>query len=321
MLLYHNFIGIDIGKFTFVVALHSEKTTKEYENNEFGIAAFIKAFEQHLAKSLVVLETTGGYEKKLLLTLCNKNYKVHRANTRKVKSFIKSFGFAAKTDSLDAKALALYGFERYSILELFSPSSKLQYELYELAQRRKDLKQILVAEKNRLKAPTAGIIKQSCKDMIEYIANQIKSIDKGIAELIKGDKALLERLEMLKTIPGVGNITAEELLALLPELGTLKNKQITALAGLAPRANDSGLRRGYRKTGHGRYGIKPILFLSAMAARNCKSDSILRDFYNRLVDKGKSKLCVLTAVMHKIIVIANARLKELAMQAKTCSSC
>ena len=120
-----------------------------------------------LARSLCVLETTGGYETRLLLTLCDKGFAVHRANTRKVKNFIRSFGTQAKTDALDARALALYGYERGDRLRQFIPSSKKALDLYELTQRRQDLKRMLVAEKNRLQAPRADLIKGSCATMIK----------------------------------------------------------------------------------------------------------------------------------------------------------
>jgi transposase len=140
MTLYTNFIGLDIGKFNFVVAVYSSKTTKEYENNPSGIISFLKDYKSILSNSLCVLETTGGYETRLLFTLCEKNFAVHRANTRNVKSFIRSYGGQAKTDALDAKALALYGYERKEKLAKFVPSSKKALDLYELVQRRQDLR-------------------------------------------------------------------------------------------------------------------------------------------------------------------------------------
>lgn len=309
MSLYQNFIGIDIGKFSFVVALHDTKTVKEYDNNSQGIRAFMRDFKNKLPKSLVILETTGGYEMDLLLSLCDKNYPVHRANTRKVKNFIPSFGNKAKTDALDAKALALYGYERHERLELFTPVSKNQRTLYSLVQRRKDLKQILVAEKNRIKAPQASAILDSFCFMIEALTNQIVQITKQIEALIECDDAFKLRVKILKTVPGIGNITAQELLALMPELGTLDRRQVASLAGVAPRANDSGKFRGYRATAAGRECLKPVLFLSAMAARN--SHSPLKAFYENLIKRGKKKMVALVALMRKIIVIANARLRDL----------
>ncbi|STX58528.1 Transposase, IS116/IS110/IS902 [Legionella israelensis] len=119
---------------------------------------------------------------------------------------------------------------------------------------------------------------------------------------------LREKKAILKTIPGIGDIIANELLVLLPELGSLTRRKIASLAGLAPKANDSGQFSGYRCIGYGRCGIKPILFLAAMAARN--SNSSLKSFYNQLISSGKKKMVALTALMRKIIVIANARIRD-----------
>lgn len=309
MALYNNFIGLDIGKFNFVVAVHGNKNTKEYENNPSGIKLFLKDYKNILPNSLCVLETTGGYELRLLLTLCDKNIAVHRANTRKVKNFIRSFGNAAKTDALDAMALALYGYERGDRLAKFIPASKKALELYELVQRRQDLKQMLVAEKNRYQAPRAEIIKESCAAMIKMITKQIEAIDAKINSIIGNDPILKAKQDILKTIHGIGNIIANELLILMPELGKMNRREVASLAGVAPKANDSGKSIGYRRTSAGRSDIKSILFLAAMSARNSNSD--LKAFYLRLVANGKKKMVALIALARKIIVIANARLKPL----------
>jgi transposase len=308
MEVYNNFIGIDIGKLTFVVGVHGKKAIKEYENNLEGIEDFLKDYRLILPKAFIVLETTGGYEMRLLLTLCENGFLVHRANTRKVKNFILSLGNGAKTDALDGKALALYGYERHKRLECFKPQSKDSLELYELVQRCNDLKGMLVAEKCRLKAPRVDYIKESCELMIESLAKQIEMLTARINQIIENDSVLKQKKAVLKTIPGIGEITANHLLVLLPELGTLNRKQIASLVGLAPIAKDSGLYKGYRATGYGRTGVKPILFMSAMAARN--SNSWLKSFYNRLVEAGKKKIVALTALMRKIIVIANARIRD-----------
>lgn len=312
MTLYQNFIGIDIGKFNFVVATHGNKQIKEYENNSEGINKFIQEYKSLLANSLSVLETTGGYEMELLLTLCKQEFAVHRANTRKVKNFIRSFGNGAKTDALDAKALAFYGFERYQRLDLFAPQSMIMVELYQLASRRNDLKQMIIAEKNRLQSANGKLIKSSCESMIEVISKKIASITEQINSLIKEDKLLTVRKEVIKTVPGIGDIVANELLIMLPELGNLDRRKIVSLAGLAPKSNDSGMFSGYRQTAKGRNGIKPILFIAAMAARNSKTE--LKVFYEKMINKGKKKMVALVALMRKIIVIANARLRLLPPQ-------
>jgi transposase len=311
MSLYNNFVGIDIGKFNFVVASHSSKDTKEYENNPVGIKSFLKDYKSILKNSLCVLETTGGYETKLLNTLCDKKIAVHRANTRKVKSFIRSFGNKAKTDALDAKALALYGCERKDTLAKFVPVTAMLSELYALAQRRHDLKQIIVAEKNRCQAPGGEYVQKSCKSLLELLTKQVKNIDERINTLVNGDNNLKMKKAILKTIPGVGDIIANELLILMPELGTMNRREVASLTGVAPMANESGRSVGYRRTGDGRSTIKPVLFMAAMAASHSKSE--LGKFYANLIARGKKKMVALVALMRKIIVIANARLKSIAL--------
>ena len=308
MKVYNNHIGIDIGKFSFVVAVYNQKETREFDNDAAGINLFVKHYKSMLADGLCILETTGGYEMRLLLTLCEMGFKVHRANTRKVKNFIRSLSNSAKTDKLDAKALALYGYERGERLDLFKPQSKQMLSLFELVQRRQDLKRILVAEKNRAQAPRINVVKKSCQTVIKVIQQEINEITIQVNQLIDSDTVLKEKKAVLKTIPGIGDITANDLLILLPELGKLSRRQIASLAGLAPIANDSGTIRGYRAVGHGRSDIKPILFMAAMAARN--SNSALKSFYCRLIDNGKKKMVALVALMRKIIVIANAKIRS-----------
>ena len=307
--MYNSFTGIDIGKFTFVVFVSNSNKTQEYENTSKGIQKFISEYKSVLKTGLSILETTGGYEIELLYTLCDKGFKVHRADTKKVKNFIRSFGNAAKTDALDAKALAKYGQERHSTLELFTPRAKKDITLFRLVQRKSDLKQMLVAEKNRIQNPGSECIQDSFKKMIEVISEQIDDVTSKIEELVESDPALKKRREVLKSIPGIGDIVSLDLLILLPELGRINRKKIAALVGLAPLAKDSGIYRGYRRTCHGRNGVKPILFLAAMAARNSKSN--LKTFYESLIKKGKKKMVALVALMRKILVIANARLNEL----------
>lgn len=305
-------MGIDIGKFNFFVAIHGRKTVKEYENTSTGIDQFLRDFKTELPGAFIVLEPTGGYELKLLLILCEQHFIVHRAHTRKVKNFIRSLGNQAKTDRLDAKSLCLYGLERSSSLERFNACSEHAMKLYELTQRKKDLKQMLVAEKNRLKSPRGNFVRSRIETMVSFLANEIDIITEEIDKLIKEDGILTAKKKVLKEIPGIGNLIANDLLVLLPELGRLSRREIASLAGLAPISKDSGKFTGYRRTGHGRGGIKPMLFLAAMAARNSKSH--LRTYYETLTARGKNKMVALTALMRKILVIANARLKAMPYQ-------
>lgn len=304
--MYQFFVGIDISKNDFAVAIHGKNKTNFYANNPEGFDEFFAAYSNFIGNALVVLETTGGYELPLIHFLQKHNYHVHRANTRKVKHFIRSFGRLAKTDAIDALALAQYGHERHSTLELFQ--ANLQQKLLKLVQRRLDLKQMLVQEKNRRQAPDQRDLRNSFNIIIRAIEKELKSIEDDINHICKTDPVLEEKKKVLKKIKGIGDIIAIELLALLPEMGTINRKKIASLAGVAPHPNESGKKVGYRATRGGRSEIKPILFMAAMTASRSKSK--LGEFYEALVKKGKKKMVALTALMRKILVIANAKLRD-----------
>lgn len=252
---YHNFIGIDVGKYSFVVSLYGTKKTKEFSNDKPGIDSFVSAYRPQLVSGLSVLEATGGHEMRLLLELCSNGYAIHRANTRHVKNFIRSFSNGAKTDNLDARALSFYGYERHERLSCFTPQSKQALALYELAQRRHDLKKMIVAEKNRLQAPRVDVVKSSYDAVIKVLNAQVKDIADEIERFILEDERLRRKKAILKTNPGIGDIVANNLLVFMPELGTLNRREIASLAGVAPKSNDSGTFKGYRATSPGREQI------------------------------------------------------------------
>jgi transposase len=307
---YLAFIGIDIGKYEFVAAEYNAKKTQTYQNNESGWYDFFRNYFNLIKSGLVVLETTGGYENDLVLFLVEKNIAVHRADTRKVKSFIRSFGQKAKTDSIDAKALASYGYERHAKLKLFIPANNTQNTLKILEERRQNLKQMLVKEKNRLKAPLNRPVLENIQVVINCLEIQIEDISSKLDGLINADPSLIKKQEILKSIPGIGEITSRALLSLLPELGHLDGKRIASLCGVAPHARQSGTKIWYSRTFGGRRNLRPILYMAAMAARNAKKTT-LGEFYERLVSSGKKKMVALVALMRKIIIIANARLRDL----------
>lgn len=310
---YHNYFGIDIGKKEVVVGLHGSKITQTFPNSTTGFKAFFKEHRKTLKNALVILETTGGYEQLFLNALLDKNIYVHRADTRKVKNFIRSWGQNGKSDALDAQALALYGLERHKSLTLFQPQSPIALKLLALAQRRQDLNQMLVQEKNRLQSPqNEPVVYECCKLMIQTLNNQLSVIAKEIESIIKANPILKAKQEILETIPGIGPVVSSMLLAQLPELGQLNRRQIASLCGLAPYPCESGQKIGYRRTKGGRQHVRSVLFMAAMAAR-C-SNSPLKAFYEKLIGKGKKKMVALTALMRKIVVMANARIKELVLQ-------
>jgi len=310
MALYTHFIGIDIGKFEVVAAVHGSKTTQTFANSLEGFDSFIVTFKSLLKDALIILETTGGYEKLFLKALVKLNIPVHRANTRHVKAFVRSLGHKGKTDALDALALARFGFERHDRLPLYQPPKPSMETLQSLAMRRLDLNRLLVAEKNRLQAPDSSeFVKKSCKALIESIQQQLHELIEELKNLIELNPELVKKQKVLQTVPGIGDITSSMLAVLFPELGHLNRRQIASLAGLAPHPNESGTKVGYRMTRGGRRHVRSIIFMAAMAAAHSKSR--LGDAYRKLIERGKKKMVALTAIMRRIIVIANARIKEM----------
>jgi len=305
--MYQHFIGIDISKGDFWVALYKKDEVKRFINDKKGFRAFYKAFKEKLKEGLVILETTGGYELALVNYLQEQQVLVHRANTRKVKYFIRSFGKLGKTDAIDAKALAQYGFERRETLEIYKEN--LQKRLLKLVQRRNDLKHMLVQEKNRRQAPGQEEFKESFNVIITVFEQQIELLEQEMKKIIETDSTLTKQCDELQSLNGIGKITAMQLLAVLPELGRLTGKKIASLAGLAPHPNESGKKIGHRYTKGGRAEVKRILFMAAMAA--AKSECRLGVFYQRLIKNGKKKMIALTALMRKILVIANAKIRDL----------
>lgn len=304
--MYQYFVGIDISKDNFTAGLHGHKSIKNFSNNNEGFLLFWQAYQDQLKSGLVILETTGGYEMDLIHFLTNQQVSIHRANTRNVKKFIQSYGKFGKTDAIDAIELALYGNERHAKLTLYKENP--HKKLLQLVHRRNDLKGMLVQEKNRLQAPDQREFKKSFQTIINAIEKEMKIIESRIQAVFEANPHLAEVRKVLKTVKGVGDIISAHLLALLPELGKINRKEIASLAGLAPHPNESGKKIGYRYTRGGRNDIKPVLFLAAMTA--ARSKSTLGEFYKKLVAAGKKKMVALTALMRKIVVIANARVRD-----------
>jgi transposase len=307
---YHNFIGIDISKCEFHMAVYGNSKVTQFDNSEKGFEEFVNTNNQILNNGLVALEATGGYESSLLEYLQKNNIAVHRANTRVVKSFIRSLSKLGKSDAIDAQGLARYAKERHEELQLYVQGSDTEKELTELANRRSDLKRVLTQEKNRLQAPDNKYCKSSNKLIIEALEKEVERLSKCQQELINKSESLKTKVKLLTTeVAGIGEITAIQLISVFPELGKLNRRQVASLAGVAPHPNESGKKVGYRMTRGGRDNIKPILFMAAMAAARSKDK--LGEFYKKLIANGKKPMVALTALMRKILIIANAKIKDL----------
>ena len=298
-------LGCDVGKSLIVVFDTASGDCRSVPNRKADLLRLAKTLGPGC---LVVCEATGGYEARLLSAMVAAGVAAHRADARKVKAFVRSFGTLGKSDAIDAKALARYGAERWKALILWEEPDPVREQLQALVLLRMDLVKLRHAQANRLAAPQARFVAATLKALIRDVEKQLRAVEQQIRELVRNHPALRRNTDVLRTIPGVGEITAQALAALMPELGDLGGAQAAALAGVAPHPHESGRRIGYRKTRGGRPDVKRVLFMAALSASRAAGPSSA--FYERLIKRGKKPIVAVTALMRKIVVIANARLRD-----------
>ena len=299
------FIGADVGKATIVIHDSRDQTTRTVANTPDQLAAFAAELD---ASCFLVCEATGGHEDALLAALLAAGCPAHRADARKVKAFIRSYGTLAKTDALDARALACYARERHATLPRWQALDPARERLQTLVLTRADLVTQRTAFTNRLAAPGAQAVRSNLEAVAACLAEQIRDIEKTIRQTVREAASLARAEKVLTSIVGIGPTTAVTLLALMPELGHIDRREAAALAGLAPHPNQSGATERYRRTRGGRPDIKRALFLPAQTA--ARHNPILKDAYSRLCKAGKKPIVAIVAIMRRLIVIANARLRD-----------
>ena len=299
------FIGCDVGKTAIVVFDSRTKSSRMLPNIPQDLAGFAHSLDD---TCLVVCEATGGYEAELLAALASVGRAVHRADACKVRAFVRSFGTLGKTDAIDARALALYGAERHARLALWQPQDAERDRLHRLVMLRRDFVAQRTAWSNRAQAPGASELAHHMQPTMAFWDGRIAAVEADIAELIASSAVLRRDVAALRAIPGIGPLTAAALIALMPELGRLTRRQAAALAGLVPHPRQSGTSDHYRRVKGGRPEVKRSLFMSAMVAS--QHNPRLRAFRERLIEQGKKPLVVLVAVMRKLIVTANAVLRD-----------
>ena len=298
---FSNFCGVDVSKEWIDIA--TDKITTRLPQDRKSIIGFIKKHLDQPNESLVVLESTGGYE--LLAAECfdEMGVTVHIAHPNRVRDFSKAKGRLAKNDRLDAVTLSEYG-------RFIDPSdirplrSKLLMKLGALNSRLGQLKELHHKEACRLGTARIIEVKQTHKEMLKLLAKQITSIETQMIELIKSEEDLAEKYIRLQTMIGVGPTLALTLIAELPELGDANKKEIAALAGVAPITKDSGKQRGRAITQNGRNSLRKILYMGALSA--IRYDKKIKEFYQRLISVGKAKKVGIVAVMRKMLVTMNA---------------
>jgi transposase len=297
------YVGIDVAKDQLEVATSSGESFSA-SNDAAGRAQLIERLLE-LSPALVVLEASGGYEQALLVELVSADIGCARVNPVDVRYFARLHRQFAKTDRLDAGVLAAFAAQRATdLIPARLDAERDQLKL--LVNRRAQLLQMLTAERNRL-AQAPNWLRKSIGRTIRALEREVGAIDHEIAERINASARLKPLQQQLTSVPGVGRVLANVLLARLPELGRLNRREIAALVGVAPFSRQSGRWQGHESIFGGRAAVRTALYMATLSAVRC--NPVLRPFYCRLRTSGKPAKVALTAAMRKLLLILNAMLK------------
>jgi transposase len=294
------YVGIDVAKDWLDVAVQPSGDHWRVAHDAAGLAELAARLDR-LAPALVVLEASGGYERPALAALAAAGLPVALVNPRQARDFARATGQLAKTDRLDAHALARFA-RAVRPPARPGPPAEAQALAATLA-RRRQLLEMLTAEQNRLRTALAPVRAQ-LDAHIAWLQAALDEIDGELERQIAADPAWRERADLLRSAPGVGPVLATTLLAELPELGHLDRRAIAKLVGVAPLSDDSGKRRGKRTTWGGRVSVRCTLYMAALSAT--RFNPVIRAFYQRLQANGKPKAVALVACMRKLLTILNA---------------
>jgi len=298
------FVGIDVSKARLDVAAHPQPGQWSFAHDEQGLAELV-ACVRRLRPALVVLEASGGWEVPVAGALAAAGLSLAVVNPRQVRAFAQATGRLAKTDALDAQVLAQFaGAVRPSPRALPDAFTR---ELQALVTRRRQLVDMITAEKNRL-AQAPRSIRVQIQAHLAWLREQLAELDRHLHQQLRSSPLWREKDQLLRSVPGVGPVLSSTLLAGLPELGTLNRKQIAALVGVAPLNRDSGTRQGPRVVWGGRAQVRAALYMGALVA--ARHNPVIRPFHQRLRQAGKTPKVALTACMHKLLLILNTMLRE-----------
>jgi transposase len=297
------FIGVDVAKHT--LAIQFPDLTWSTANTAHGHAAFLAKLRE-LGAVHVICEATGGYERALVLALHQAGVAVSVINPRQVRDFARACGRLAKTDAIDASVLRDYG-------EKLRPASAAppvegEAEFAELVRARQELVALLTAEINRREHARLPALLKLSHARTKQLEKQLAQLDALLDTHVAARAELTAKAERLQQVAGVGRVSALTVLALLPELGRVRDAQASALVGVAPLNHDSGQFHGQRHIHGGRAALRRVLYMAALAA--IRHNTILKAFYLRLREHGKPAKVALTAVMRKLTVLLNRLLKN-----------
>lgn len=301
-------VGIDVAKAHVDVAVLGAKFDAQRFDNDAEAHSALAAALMPLGVALVVMEATGGYEAALACALQAAGLPVAVVNPRQARDFAKSMGRLSKTDRIDARMLAEFAavlVRRDDLASLIRPLADTQQQaLAAMVTRRRQLVTMMLSERQRLQLAVA-VVRPSIEAMIEAIRKQLDDVEAQMVCHVQAHHAELDKL--LRSASGIGPVASATLIAELPELGKLNRREIAALVGVAPMANDSGNTKGRRRVQGGRFEIRRVLYMATLTA--ARHNPAIKTFYNRLVAAGKLPKVALVACMRKLLTTLNAMVK------------
>jgi transposase len=301
--------GVDVSSSTLEVRLGREGATGTFSNTAEGIAVLGSFCHAHEVE-LVAMEATGGYERQALMQLSEQGLPVAILNPRAVRRFAESMGRLEKTDALDAGMIAWYAEVKQSMPLRLAPHT--QQHLRALVTRLRQLTAIRTAQLNQQRLITEPVVQASFEELLGVVARQIRTLEQQIATLIQADPLWSVLNQAFRSIKGVADRTVARLMAEMPEIGTLSNKTVSKLAGVAPLARDSGKHQGKRAVRGGRAAVREILFIVASVVGRYEPDFIA--FQQRLRAAGKPPKVIRIALAHKLLIRLNAKAREVRRQ-------
>ena len=299
------FVGIDVAQAQLEVHVRPTAESWSVATDEVGIGALVERLRA-LGPTLIVLEATGGYETLVAVALAEAALPLAIVNPRQIRDFARATGQLAKTDALDARTMAAFA---EAVRPPVRPVPDEQARaLGELVARRRQLVEMLGAELNRRRATRQPAVRKPLDRHVAWLQDALARLDQDLQRLIRTTPVWRETEDLLRSVPGVGNVTACTLIAELPELGVLNRRAIAALVGVAPFARDSGTLRGRRMIIGGRAAVRRTLYMATLTA--IRRNPVITAFYDRLRGTGNPPKVALTAAMRKLLVMLNAILRD-----------
>lgn len=297
-------VGVDVGKWALDIFIHEKGIHFQVENTAEGIRALLKRLSHYQIRRMV-MEATGRYQFLLAEACFNKGIPVSIVQPGAVRGFARGKQLLAKTDKLDAEIIA--DFAATMEPPVTAAKSKNLILIKDLLARRRQVMNIRTIELNR-RHVMGKAMQASCNRILKALDTEVAWLEKQLDKLIGQQAEWEDKKALLLTVPGIGKTMVYTLLADLPELGDMNNKQAAALVGVAPMNRDSGKMRGKRRIKGGRYSVRTTLYMATLSATLC--NPVIKPFYDHLVRQGKHKKVALTACMRKMITMLNAMVRD-----------